>query len=106
VHPLLLDPWIAAQVDAAVAPYVGRLPGREVAWMRDQLADTLASDASAAKLLRRSRPTIVEESGEVRRGAAPVLEDATERLAPILGDARERPPTVSNIDQARRPKAG
>jgi hypothetical protein len=71
VHPLLADPWISAQVDAAVAPYVGRLPAREVAWMRDQLAETLASDPRAAKLLHRSRPTIVEESGEVRRGAPP-----------------------------------
>ena len=72
MHPLLADPWIAAQVDAAVAPYVGRLPAAEVAWMRDQLAETLASDERAAKLLRRARPTVVEQSGEVRRGAAAV----------------------------------
>ena len=25
MHPLLADPWIAAQVESAVAPYVGRL---------------------------------------------------------------------------------
>jgi hypothetical protein len=67
MHPLLEDPWIAAQVDAAVAPYVGRLSAEEVAWMRDQLAETLAGDEKAALLLRRARPIQVKESGEVRR---------------------------------------
>ena len=72
MHPLLADPWIAAQVDAAVAPYVGRLPDDEVAWMREQLAETLASDEHAAKLLRRARPVIVDRSGAVRRDGEPV----------------------------------
>jgi hypothetical protein len=70
VHPLLADPWIAARVDAAVAPYVGRLPASEVSWMRDQLAEVLASDDKAAKLLHRARPTVVAQSGEVVRGGA------------------------------------
>ncbi len=68
MHPLLADPWIAARIDAVVAPYVGRLPPDEVAWMREQLAETLASDATAAELLDRARPAAVEQSGEVRRG--------------------------------------
>ncbi|APR74947.1 Hypothetical protein A7982_00293 [Minicystis rosea] len=73
MHPLLDDPFIAAQIEAAVAPYVGRLSAGEVAWMREQLAETLASDERAARLLRRARPVTVEESGEVRRdGAATV----------------------------------
>lgn len=67
MHPLLEDPWIAAQVDAAVALYEGRFSAAEVAWMRDQLAETLASDERAALLLRRARPVHVQESGEVRR---------------------------------------
>ena len=72
MHPLLADPFIAAQIEAAVAPYVGRLSEGEVAWMREQLAETLASDERGARLLRRARPAIVDESGEVRRdgGAA------------------------------------
>ena len=70
MHPLLADPWVAAQVDAAVAPYVGRLPAREVAWMRDQLAETLVIDDHAARLAHRARPVQVERSGEVRRGTA------------------------------------
>jgi hypothetical protein len=67
MHPLLADPWIAAQVESAVAPYVGRLSEEEVAWMRDQLAQTLEDDERAAKLLRRAQPVHVDESGEVRR---------------------------------------
>ena len=67
MHPLLEDPWVAAEVEAAVAPFVGRLSDAEVAWMRDQLADTLASDEKAMRLARRARPPVVDESGEVRR---------------------------------------
>jgi hypothetical protein len=76
MHPLLEDPWIAAQVEAALAPYQGRLSDAELSWMRDQLAETLASDDKAALLLRRARPVHVEESGEVRRDAG---NDATRR---------------------------
>ncbi len=67
MHPLLEDPWIAAQIEAAIAPYAGRLSEEELAWMRDQLAETMASDEKAALLLRRARPVMISESGEVRR---------------------------------------
>ncbi len=87
MHPLLDDPWVAAQIDAAVAPYVGRLPAREVAWMREQLAETLASNDKAANLLRRAKPAVVEQSGEVRRGTAATTA------------------AVTPIGAARRPKA-
>jgi hypothetical protein len=72
MHPLLEDPFVAAQIDAAVAPYVGRLSDAEVAWMRDQMAETLASSERGARLLRRARPMTVDESGEVRRDGAVV----------------------------------
>jgi hypothetical protein len=77
---LLDDPWIAERVDAAVAPYVGRLSAGEIAWMRAQLAETLASDPAAGKLLRRARAAEVDESGEVRRDEAgrPVKADGAE----------------------------
>jgi hypothetical protein len=68
VHPLLSDPWIAARVEDAVAPYVGKISAGEIAWMREQLAETLSSDPTAVELLRRAKPVVVEESGEVRRG--------------------------------------
>jgi hypothetical protein len=83
MHPLLADPWIAARVDAAVAPYVGRLSAGEIAWMREQLAETLSADPAAAKLLHRAKPAEIDESGEVRRGS-----------------------TVTPIGAARKHKAG
>jgi hypothetical protein len=62
------DPWIAAQIDEIVAPYVGRLPAVDVAWLREQLAETLAADDRVATLLKAARPRHVEESGEVGSG--------------------------------------
>jgi hypothetical protein len=70
MHPLLEDPWIAARIDEALAPYAGRLAEGEIAWMRDQLAETLVADDHAARLAHRARPVQVERSGEVRRGTA------------------------------------
>jgi hypothetical protein len=71
MNPLLADPWIAAQIDQAVAPYRGRLPASEVAWMREQLAEVLASDESAARVLRRAHPHPVDESGVVACASSP-----------------------------------
>lgn len=82
MHPLLEDPWISAQVEAALAPYVGRLSAAEVAWMRDQIADTLQTDDKASLLLRRARPVHVEYSGEVRRDSG---HDAPKRERKIAG---------------------
>jgi hypothetical protein len=67
---LLADPWIQAQIDAAVAPYVGRLPAEEIAWMRERLAEALATEKRGQDLVRRARPRVVERSGEVVRGEA------------------------------------
>jgi hypothetical protein len=64
------DAWLTAQIDAAVAPYKDRLSEGEIAWMREQLAEVLAGDANASKLVRRARPITVDESGEVRRDAS------------------------------------
>jgi hypothetical protein len=66
---LLDDPWIAAQIDTAVSPYVARLPAQELAWMREQLAELLVYDEEALRLLRRAHPREVEESGEQAYGA-------------------------------------
>lgn len=72
---LLADPWIAAQIDAAVAPYEGRLPAREIAWMREQLAEVLSRDPRAARLLRGAHPREPDQSGE-RLAPGVVAEDA------------------------------
>lgn len=76
VNPLLADAWIAAQIDAAVAPYRGRLPEAEIAWMREQLAEVLASDERAARVLRRAHPRPVDESGVVATAATPEADAA------------------------------
>jgi hypothetical protein len=61
---LLADPWIAAQIDAALAPYAGRVPARDLSWMREQLAELLARDEHAARMLRRAHPREADTSGE------------------------------------------
>lgn len=64
MHPLLADPWVAARIDAAVAPYRGLLSKDDLAFVRDELAERLSSDEHAALALRRARPRHVEQSGE------------------------------------------
>jgi hypothetical protein len=68
MNPLLSDPWISQRVDEALAPYIGRLPASDVAWMREQLAETLSNDEHAAAILREAMPRHVEQSGEVVQG--------------------------------------
>jgi hypothetical protein len=104
VHPLLADPWIAERVEAAVAPYAGRLSPGEISWMRDQLAEVLASDEKAKQLLRRARPVVVEQSGEVVRGAgAPVT--STPAHPVTMGDTPKPPGDDRPGLAAGRPKA-
>jgi hypothetical protein len=80
-----VDPWIQAQIDAAIAPYVAWLPADDIAWMRERLAETLAEDPRAKDLAGRARPrAVVEESGEVRCG--PLSEEA----APVVNPRRNR----------------
>lgn len=61
------DPWVLAQIEAAVAPYVGRMPEPDIAWMRARLAEAIATDPRAIDLVKRARPrAAVERSGETR----------------------------------------
>jgi hypothetical protein len=76
---LASDPWIAAQIDGIVAPYSGRLTAREIAWIREQLAVTLASDERAAALAKAAAPRQVEESGEVGDGESGAEDSALVR---------------------------
>jgi hypothetical protein len=70
MHPLLADPWVAARIDAALAPLQGRISDSDLAFIREQLAETLASDERAARTLARARPRVVDESGEALVGGA------------------------------------
>ena len=91
-HPLLSDPWIAEQIEAALAPYAGRLPARELDWMREQLAETLTQDEQASRLLRQAHPREVDQSGE--------------RLAPGATDPATLPDTLGDDLAAVRAKLG
>jgi len=68
MHPLLSDPWVARRIDAALAPYQGTLSPEDLAFMREQLAELLATNEHAARLLHRAKPrpasAHVDESGE------------------------------------------
>lgn len=78
-HHLLSDPFVAAEIEAVVAPYVGKLPDDEVAWMRDQLAELLESDPEARAALAGAHPRkAVDHSGERTK---PLVEDEDERGA-------------------------
>lgn len=73
-HPLLDDPFVAREIEAALAPYAAALSADELAWMRDQLAEQLEHDADARALLEDAHPRNqdVDESGErARLGATP-----------------------------------
>lgn len=76
-HPLLSDPFVAAQIDDAVAPFVPRLPADELAWLRDQLALFLQTDAEAALLLQGAHPRNLDASGE--RGPLGIDDPVSER---------------------------
>lgn len=70
MHPLLSDPFVAAEIDAALLPY-GSLPADELAWMRERLAQVLANDPHAAAILEGAHPRVVETSGTVEAMAPP-----------------------------------
>ncbi len=55
-HPLLSDPFVAAQIEDAVAPFSSRLDPFDLAWMRDQLALLLQTDGELAALLSGAHP--------------------------------------------------
>ena len=77
----LEDPWIVARIEAAVAPYVGRLSAEEIAWMKEQMAASLVEHEKAAMLLRRARPRVVDESGTVRKDEEEAAEPAAKVTA-------------------------
>lgn len=83
MHPLLSDPWVARRIDAALAPYQGKLSPEDLAFMREQLAELLATNEHAARLLRRAKPrpasANADESGEAFVGP---LEPPDEDEAP------------------------
>ena len=93
---LLEDPWTLAQVDAAVAPYAGRLPASDLKWMRDQLLQALRSDRDTARALRAAHPRAVDQSGEVAWD-----DDTTEDAATRVRGAEPQPTSTRARGRAR-----
>jgi hypothetical protein len=64
------EPWLAARIEAALAPYAAVLSAEELAWMREQVAEALANDPDAADVVARADPRTRDRSGEVKRRSA------------------------------------
>jgi hypothetical protein len=81
-HPLLDDPFVAAEIERALAPLAAGLSPEELAWSRERLAEMLAEDAELRGLLSAAHPRTVEQSGErLRLGlVAPATEQAEAAL--------------------------
>jgi hypothetical protein len=62
-HPLLDDAFIAAQIDEAIEPLVGKVSDEELDWLRGSLAALLQDDPAAARALAGAYPRQVDESG-------------------------------------------
>ena len=65
MHPLLKDPWVAAKIDSATAPYRRLWTEDQLRAFREQMAETLASHPKAARLLRLAHPGLVDQSSEI-----------------------------------------
>ena len=84
-HPLLSDPFVAAEVEAAIEPYVDILSEEELAFMRDELALLLAEDPEAQDALDGARPREVDRSG-----TRPKLAESTEVAVAATGTTDDR----------------
>jgi hypothetical protein len=62
-----LDPWVAEQVDAALAPYRDRLGTEELAWMRERLIEATREDPELSRVVRGAVVREVDESGSLPR---------------------------------------
>ena len=81
-HPLLDEPFVAAEIDHALTAYAERLSAEQLQWARDQLAALLAERPEARALLDRAHPRQVDESGErLRPGiVAPAVSDTKDEV--------------------------
>ena len=67
-HRLLQGPFVAAQIDDAVRPYIERLDPEDIAWMRVQLAALLEEDHEAFEALKGAHPRMAAEQCVDRSG--------------------------------------
>jgi hypothetical protein len=63
MHPLLEDPWFAARLDAALAPFRDRFTERQQAALRQKIASIFSTHPAARRVLLRERPGLVATLG-------------------------------------------
>ncbi len=73
-HPLLADPFVAAAIERALAPFAAGLGDDELGWMRVRLAEQIAEDRSLLELLDAAYPRAADGSGERAKEWLGVLE--------------------------------
>lgn len=90
MHSLLADPWVAAQIDAAIAPYRELWPPEAVTAFREEMAATLALHPMASRLFHEAAPAeILGDSGEVSvTGGTPAALAASGERSAAAGGAR------------------
>ncbi len=64
MHPLLEDPWVAAQIDAALDKHRHALTPRQIQAFREKMAWTFANHPLAKRILEQARPVVPDRSGE------------------------------------------
>lgn len=75
MHPLLEDPWVAAQIDAAVDKHRHALTERQIQAFRERMACTFANNPFAMRVLEQARAAVPDRSGERVRNGAEVEEE-------------------------------
>lgn len=59
------DPWLAAQVDAAIAPYKDRWPPEAVAIFREEIAESIKRDPMLVRFFQEAHPDQSSNSSDV-----------------------------------------
>ncbi|MBK8253259.1 MAG: hypothetical protein IPK82_11410 [Polyangiaceae bacterium] len=63
MHPLLKDPWFAAQIDAVIEKQKQGLTPEQIEVFREKIAWTFANHPAAQRILERERAAHVDTSG-------------------------------------------
>ncbi len=63
MHPLLLDPFVAGEIDAALEKHRHALTPEEIEAFREKMAWTFANHPAAQRILARARAKAEETSG-------------------------------------------
>lgn len=64
MHPLLLDPFVAGEIDAALEKHRHALTPEQIAAFREKMAWTFANHPAAQRILARARAKANERSSE------------------------------------------